>query len=358
MKKSLKNKIACIGCSLLFFVPTTFTPLVVYATDPSASDNVWDSSTDLTDDMAQDTIQSQQNEAVNDSMDLDYTMNENMEEANEFQSNINMSTEVQQELNDLQNNMNDSNTALDTFSVSPDTLVNATENYDESATALAVASEENVDIIENKSAEKEQKVKKDLDSWQGKLANVLDSSSLLEAWSYLNGEDVDKSDKDKNNKNLAYPLTSLFGLEKDWMNRSGLIGNSLQYDEDGKRIRENYSEGENGEYLGGSNLAQALTEKDLASFLLDISGNDRYKSRDQMSGLEQACRYGDNLSKFVANLVGKGEVNENTSLGGYLLRGYSAADYYNDKVKGEYTHDNLVGGGKSNKSGGSGDASN
>lgn len=361
MKKSLKHKIGSFGCSLLLLTPT-LTPIIIHA-DPGYADGFgygWDDTTDLTNDMAQDNIQAQQAETITDSIETQYTMNENMIDANEFQSAfIETSTEVQQELNTLQNEMADSNTVIDNTMNNPDIAVDALQNSDSVAEALDTANKENADTAQTKSDENEQKCKKDLDSLGTRILNAINASSASEAWANLNGEELDKSDKDKEAKSLVGALGSFFGVDLDWANKRSLLGSSPTYDDEGRRIRENYSdEGKNSTFQGGLNWSQALTETDLASFVLDLTGSDRYKSRESMSNLEQAVRYGDNLAKFVANLAGKGEVDENTSKLGYLARGYSLADYYNDKKTGEYTHDNLNGGGKSNKPKGDGNASN
>lgn len=360
MRKSLKHKIGGFGCSLLLLTPT-MTPIIVHA-DPGYADGYgygWDDATDLTNDMAQDNIQSQQAETINDSIEMQYTMNENMIDSNEFQSAfIETSTEVQQELNTLQNEMTDSNTIIDNTSNNPDLAVDALQNSDSVTEALDTANKENADTAQSKSDENEQKCKKDLDSLGTRILNALDASSLSEAWANLNGEELDRSDKDKDSKSMIGALCSLFGVDADWANSRSLLCSSPSYDEEGRRIRENYTdEGKDSTFQGGSNLSQALTETDLASFVLDLTGHDRYQSRDKMNNWEQAFRYGDNLAKFAANLVGKGEVSKDSSKLEYLAKGYTLADYYNDKKTGEYTHDNLNGGGKSNESKGDGNAS-
>ena len=358
MKKSLKHKIGGIGCSLLLLTPV-FTPTIINA-EAGYADGFgygWDDTTDLTDDMAQDNMQAQQADTVQDSIEMENTMNENMVEANEFQSALETSEAIQQEMETLQDSMNDSSQVISTEANNPDVAADALLDSSSTTEALETANQENTDNAQSKADDNQQKCKKDLDSLGTRILNAINASSASEAWANLNGEELSKSDKEKQGNSMAYLLTDLFGVSQDWMNNRSILF-SPSYDEDGKRIKENYSD-DGKTYLGGSNIAQALTETDLASFVLDLSGSDRYKSRDEMNNIEKAIRYGDNVVSFVANLAGKGEVDSETSKIGYLLRGYSLADYYNDRKSGDYTHDSLNGGGKSNStdSDGDGDAS-
>lgn len=269
--------------------------------------------------------------------------NPDMTDAQIFSDQVNNAAQIQninegvsENLSALQDTMNTANEALGSFTGSPDLALDSVE-LNSMNENIVKADQFNQSLYDD-SQDQQQRYEKDLDSLAGRLANAVGARTIGDAIKYMGGHEP-KSSPTSTGAIFANWLGIENGYKADY-----LPFTAPKYDENGKRIQED------------SRLGQAIQEQDLACVALDLLGHDRYTAKDEMNNFEKACRYGTNDAvSFFNYLIGRRDddkvKNGEAGLLGYISRGYTVADYVNDKKNGEYgNHDKLSGGGKSNES--------